>query len=74
MDLGHDIEAALIFLQRHHYNYEAVRSAIQARIRSALVEGLRALPSDEERMEVLNLFCRHCGAPEPPRCHCWNDE
>ena len=32
--------------------------------------------SDEERLEVMGLFCRHCGCiqPEGRGCQCWNDE
>jgi hypothetical protein len=29
--------------------------------------------SDEERMEIMRNFCRHCGNDDP-RCQCWNDE
>jgi hypothetical protein len=32
--------------------------------------------SDEERLEVMGLFCKHCGCiqPEGRGCQCWNDE
>ena len=29
--------------------------------------------SEEERMEIMGSFCRHCGSDDP-RCVCWNDE
>ena len=29
--------------------------------------------SDDERMEVMREYCRHCGS-DNPRCQCWNDE
>jgi len=29
--------------------------------------------SDDERMQIFNLFCKHCGSTNRS-CHCWNDE
>ncbi|MBK8184778.1 MAG: hypothetical protein IPK63_18625 [Candidatus Competibacteraceae bacterium] len=42
----------------------------------ATVETLVALMqrmTDEERMDVMSEFCRHCGDTNPC-CQCWNDE
>lgn len=29
--------------------------------------------SPEERMQILNKFCKYCGSSDP-RCVCWNDK
>lgn len=29
--------------------------------------------TEEERMQVFNLFCMYCGSADP-FCTCWNDE
>lgn len=29
--------------------------------------------TDEERLEVMGEYCRHCGS-EDNNCQCWNDE
>ena len=29
--------------------------------------------SDEERLEVMNDYCKVCGC-DNPNCQCWNDE
>jgi len=29
--------------------------------------------SDDERMQIFNLFCKHCGSIDRS-CQCWNDE
>ena len=29
--------------------------------------------SDDERLEVINSFCKFCGSKDV-RCQCWNDE
>ena len=29
--------------------------------------------TDEERLEVMNRYCKSCGS-DNPRCQCWNDE
>ncbi|MBK8184840.1 MAG: hypothetical protein IPK63_18935 [Candidatus Competibacteraceae bacterium] len=42
----------------------------------ATVETIVALMqrmTDEERMDVMSEFCRHCGDTNPC-CQCWNDE
>lgn len=33
----------------------------------------RAL-TDSQRLELMELCCRGCGALEPPRCYCQRDE
>lgn len=30
--------------------------------------------SPEERLDLFSKFCRGCGNPTPPICHCENDE
>lgn len=30
-------------------------------------------PTPDQRMEVFQQFCTHCGSSDP-RCQCWNDE
>lgn len=41
-----------------------------------IIEELCKLSSDEERLDVIYLFCTHCGCYEGDRgiCQCWNDE
>jgi hypothetical protein len=29
--------------------------------------------NEDERMEIFNKFCKHCGS-DNPNCQCWNDE
>ena len=29
--------------------------------------------TDDERLELFNKYCKHCGGNNP-RCQCWNDE
>jgi len=29
--------------------------------------------SDDDRMQIFNLFCKHCGSTDS-NCQCWNDE
>ena len=42
MDLGHHIEAALIFLKGKNYNFGSVRSAIESRERQRFLQGYLA--------------------------------
>jgi hypothetical protein len=31
--------------------------------------------NEQERLDVMSLFCRHCGCRQPETsCQCWNDE
>ena len=32
--------------------------------------------TDDQRLEVMEPFCKHCGCVQPAhyRCQCWNDE
>ena len=29
--------------------------------------------TEEERLEVMNQYCKSCGS-DNPKCQCWNDE
>lgn len=49
------------------------RQGGEAAATETLIAGLRALPTDEARMDVLSEFCRHCGSLNRG-CQCWNDE
>jgi len=38
-----------------------------------LVIDLMMQLTDEQRMDVMNSFCKHCGC-DNKYCSCWNDE
>lgn len=46
----------------------SLRQAVHMQVRDAL----KAMP-DYQRLEIFNLFCKHCGSDDP-KCSCWNDE
>jgi Rieske Fe-S protein len=43
----------------------------------AVIDLLKSM-SEDERLQVFNAFCTHCGCVQPAsqlrRCQCWNDE
>ncbi len=45
-------------------------------LQETIIEMMKSLPSDEQRLQVMTFFCGHCGCvqPEDQRCQCWNDE
>jgi len=50
-----------------HYTAYKIKATVET-----LVELMKRM-TDEERMDVMGEFCRHCGDTDP-RCQCWNDE
>lgn len=46
---------------------------LQAAVKVQNAMQAMSILSDDERMEVINLFCKHCGSINP-ECQCWNDE
>jgi hypothetical protein len=51
--------------------HNEARDRSESRVRT-MVEILKSL-NEEERMQVFNRFCKHCGSDDP-NCQCWNDE
>jgi len=50
-----------------HYSPYKIKATVETLIT------LMQLMTDDERMDVMGEFCRHCGDINP-RCQCWNDE
>jgi hypothetical protein len=53
-------------------NLESRLAAFKEDVAEAVYALMRALP-DDERLEIMGKFCKHCGG-EDPQCQCWNDE
>lgn len=51
--------------------YGEVRDFITKAYRIGQQETLESL-TDEERVEIFNKYCKHCGSKNPS-CKCWND-
>lgn len=47
-------------------------AAIKAEREASVSEALAAM-TDEQRMELIANYCKHCGRNDPG-CQCWNDE
>lgn len=46
-------------------------------LQETIIEMMKSLPSDDQRLEVMARFCAHCGSVQPDAgmaCQCWNDE
>ena len=52
---------------------EMVNESFWAAEKARLIAALCALPSDDDRLDVLREFCRACGSVDAG-CQCWNDD
>ncbi len=48
-----------------------LRDSNQLRV-DAIISQMKEM-SDDQRLEIIGSFCRHCGC-DNPQCQCWNDE
>ncbi len=59
--------------------WEVLRMNEEHGIVERLIDDLTQSLTDEQRLEVFEAFCVHCGCeqvrnPGAPDCQCWNDE
>lgn len=57
----------------HYLDGQGLNDSFEIKSTVETIVSLMRRMTEEERMEVIEEFCRYCGDLNP-KCQCWNDE